>query len=1068
MQQTKIFCGIVSPLALLVLFVNAYAQVSLRSRVDSSRTFQTIQANCALEFANINGFTYVAFGGAGLAIYRYQPGQPPQRIGYSSGFGGITDLAHGPFRSLACVAGNNNVYLFSFRTSDLSLVPHGVARSGNAGLNAARVRSLRGLDIGNDSYLVVGTRTGRLRVYRLTAGSGGLPPASSFDVGFNVGNPIVDLPLFADSVRALAAWEFPARQQYIAVGGSDGIVYLYQHSEGSVRLIGKPMEHPAPVEEIVVNGNRLVVALRNGLVYVWNYTSNAVSYHLTIKEPWSPLTAYSLCALPNDRVAVATGSVRVYSLANGAQVGEYGVQVALAEFGSISDLWSDMSSSISFVRYVPTSVSPLIRLAPFVGNTSYFYVVGTNIHIRTAFLRPPAELLYQVFPSRHPVYAGVSLRTGNPPIAVGLGNGEVRTPWGTRNVGEPVYALAVTGPNNQPWLLGSYGIGRIFAWSSSNNFVANILPQGAPRILYSVRIVAYDSANNIVRFVTAGGDGRIELWQWNASTPNNPATLLSHQSVSHPLHYLTVNASRTQLAVSSITAPYDNNQRCAWRLSLSGTSLGAATPIERAMRVVAYHPTNPDLLAWGGTFRGDYWWRGSILLDRPNQQPHFLVRSADAAYVTWLDWSSDGRLLLAAYSKGFVYVLSPDGARNNPKNRDGTTDNEFYGNPFDALRAVYQPHRGYIYAVSAVDNNILTAGADGQAKLFSASGTPVFEIVSPPGYARLTSIDYLPNGGVVTPERVVYPPSTSYSPFANLQATAALWIPNTSTAFYSPFVVQEIQNNQLRVAGDTQLRNDLRVEISENGQWLLHTFIEGRSNSQPGSLRALILQRTPSWPYFSRSNERLYQLYQYASRNTPLATAFSPTGEWIATVATERVINLYRRSAITGNNPSPSARITYNAATPIYSLKFLADDVLAVLHTANNIMTLDVWYRRQDGTWGTQPHQTITLQGLEPYHFRYGGGPAYYPIDAVAPSGSSSVRVVLSARGTLIFYRMNRSSSGVPNLVEVGRATSASNGYLDIPDISWVRFSRHNPNILGVVQALRTAITYDLTGLFDW
>jgi len=31
-----------------------------------------------------------------------------------------------------------------------------------------------------------------------------------------------------------------------------------------------------------------------------------------------------------------------------------------------------------------------------------------------------------------------------------------------------------------------------------------------------------------------------------------------------------------------------------------------------------------------------------------------------------------------------------------------------------------------------------------------------------------------------------------------------------------------------------------------------------------------------------------------------------------------------------------------------------------------------------------------------------------------------------------------------------------------------VRFSRHNPNILGVVQALRTAITYDLTGLFDW
>jgi len=34
--------------------------------------------------------------------------------------------------------------------------------------------------------------------------------------------------------------------------------------------------------------------------------------------------------------------------------------------------------------------------------------------------------------------------------------------------------------------------------------------------------------------------------------------------------------------------------------------------------------------------------------------------------------------------------------------------------------------------------------------------------------------------------------------------------------------------------------------------------------------------------------------------------------------------------------------------------------------------------------------------------------------------------------------------------------------------LPWVRFSRHNPNILGVVQATRTAITYDLTGLFDW
>jgi hypothetical protein len=277
-------------------------------------------------------------------------------------------------------------------------------------------------------------------------------------------------------------------------------------------------------------------------------------------------------------------------------------------------------------------------------------------------------------------------------------------------------------------------------------------------------------------------------------------------------------------------------------------------------------------------------------------------------------------------------------------------------------------------------------------------------------------------------------------------------------------VTQEIVSNQLRV-GQTFVSNDpphigadlrYRVELAESGSYALAVRLEGRSGSAPGRARAWILARSTSFPYFSGNR---YILYQYTSTSDPALYALSPSGDWIALTASTTTINIYQRSAIDGDNPSRHSFITYSSATTFRALKFLADDVLAVAHQSGGAIVLDVW-ERSGATWTQRQsiNTGINVSGAA-YYVRY-------VLDAV-PSGSI-VRVALGGANAIVFYRMDRPAGGAPSLTEVGRATDASNGYLDIPFITWVRFSRHDPNILGVVQGERVAITYDLTGLFGW
>jgi WD40 repeat protein len=640
--------------------------------------------------------TYVCFGvqnlggsAGGIALYRYASGGSVQRVGYLPLGGSISDVdyAAGASNSEAYLAlrsteSGDPLYLLRFDAPTASLTPFG-----RAALGVSRVQIER---LGSGAYLiVVGTTGGRLRVYVWTPGT----PATEPTDALTLGTPAVDLPLFPSAVAALRVWSVSGTP-YVAAGGSDGMVYLFRWDGTGLVTVGKAMYHPSGVSELVVNGSRLAVGLGNGQVYVWNYTSSSVLHHLTLKEPWAPLYAHSLCALPNDQLAVATAFVRVYSLANGAQVGTYGGGI-WGDF--LNDyywyywqfpgyLWQPYFYRLQTVRVLPAvnASDYFVITAPTQGTVPYIY---QDIAPRTAFLPSPSSLSYQVTAGTHPVYA---LAVASGAVASGRANGALQTSWGTRTVNEPVFALESFTSGSTTWLLGSYGAGRVFAWSSGNAFVADVLPSGTPRILYGLRVVSV-SGNQVV-FVTAGGDGKVELWQWTIGS-TTPATLLDGRSLGRPLHSLSVNADRSELAVGSWL--YGIGGTSAWRLPLTGNTLGAPVALADAV-FVAYHPTNPDLLAC--SMPGRLWVYNRAT--NTNNIMHVVVGRSWAYYSyivsepLLLAWLPNDRLVGGFLYNGYVGVWwTGADTVTNSRAPDGSNANWIRGGFDRAFEEVYEPHR---------------------------------------------------------------------------------------------------------------------------------------------------------------------------------------------------------------------------------------------------------------------------------------------------------------------------------------------------------------------------------------
>jgi len=1081
--QRKRWLGLLSLVWMGSLF--AQSDVSLRGRIVEAQTRQIVRGLCGVEFvlspgAGQDPVTYVCFGvqsvrsAGGIALYRYASGGSVQRVGFLPLGGGIDDVdfAAGASSSEAYLAlrsteSGDPLYLVRFSAPTASLAPFG-----RASLGVARVQ-LERLSGGN--YLVVvGTTAGRLRVYGWTPGS---PVAEPSDP-LSLGTPAVDLPLFPSAVSALRVWSVSGTT-YVAVGGSDGMVYLFRWDGTGLVPVGKAMYHPSSVSELVVNGSRLAVGLANGQVYVWNYTASSVSHHLTLKEPWAPLAAHSLCALPGDRLAVATSFVRVYSLADGTQVGTYG-----------GGIWGDF---LNGTRWLPWEFQYLwqpyfyrlerVRVLPAIGAGSYFVITapthGFDIAPRAAFLPSPSSLSYQVTAGTHPVYA-LAVASGG--VASGRANGALQAPWGTRNVNEPVFALESFVSGTTTWLLGSYGTGRVFAWSSGNAFVADVLPAGSPRILYGLRVVSVSS--NQVVFVTAGGDGKVELWQWTIGS-TTPATLLDGRSVGRPLHSLSVNANRSELAVGSWL--WGIGGTSAWRLPLTSNTLGAPVALADAT-FVAYHPTNPDLLAC--SMPGRLW-----VYNRATNTNNLVHVASGWTYTNayypsivsepfLLAWLPNDRLVGGFLYNGYVGVWWT-GADTVTSSRapNGSTANGIRGGYDRAFEEVYEPHRDRLFALVTLPNgDVATGSVDGRVVRWSRAGQPVATTYH---LSPLGSVDFSPiTGQQVLASRVMLTESKhallwgAYE--ANLEQVGVLAIrvpagdPNAPAdlrARVVGYTTNDVTDTDVTIryliAGEPEGIRDVtywqaRYEASEDGAWVMLNWLGYRrqvSSNPPQYVRRMRVHLIPHTRLYQLASSSDYYYTEFPDSTTGYYGnhALSPGGVRVAMSDYNQPIRIFDRSGSSWNFSTPSSTINFNV--PQYAfLKFLADDVLAVAYLQSNQLQLDV-YQLSGGSWTLRQSVATNLRRSWPYYYNW-----RQFIDAVAVG--SVVRVAVACDNGLVFYKLTR-SGGVVSLTEVGRSTWAANGYLDVAGHYWVRFSRYNPNILGVANG-NQAVVYDLTGLFSW
>lgn len=1067
-------------LALSVAMLWAQSDVSLRSRIVSAYTQQMVAGNCGVEFAlaiaGNDPQTYVCLGSsAGATFYRYTPGSTPERVGHvvlnaivDADAAGTTSEAF-----LALTDSSNGVYL-------LRLTPGGggvITPYGLAAVSASRAQIER---LSDGSYLVlVGTAAGRVRAYVWAPGS----PVSLPSDPLSLGAPAVDLPLFSGSVRALRAWTV-AGTLYVAAGGYDGIVYLLRWDGSTLQPIGKAMYHPSAVSEIVVNGSRLVVGCANGQVYVWNYTASSVSHHLTLKEPWSGLESHSLCALPGDQVAVATAFVRVYRLSDGVQMGEYGSVVwsnYLRDF-----YWSPQFPAYtwhpSFYRDYVAKVLPSVNAGNYFVVTAPSYETGYRYygHSRTVFL-PSSGFSHQVTPGSHPVYALAYVANG---VASGRSNGAVQAPWGSRNVGEPVFALEGFSAGATSWLLGSYGAGRLFAWSSGGAFVADVLPApSAPRIVYGVRVLSV--AGNEVTFVTCAGDGTVELCRWTIGS-TTPATCLSAQQMTRPLHTLSVNANRTDVAVASWLPAWSAypNAPNAWRMSISNNMLSAPVALGD-VRFVAYHPTDPDLLATSLYF-------ARLLLYRISTNTSSVLNAGLVGrWWTYDAFSSGDPFLLAWHPSGnhvvgawlfngyvgvwwtgadtIVHSLDPLDRNGNGQYDD---PNWIRGGYDRALSEVYEPLRDRVFAlITTPSGELVAAGASGQIVRWNRAGAPVFSTwyLSP-----LVSLDFSPlTGQAVYPARVLLSDTRHALLWSNFNwdynapgwAALALNVPGGSSTIrarvLNPSMAHDVMDTDVtvRFRFDVPSGTYRRIEASEDGEWALSTVDPG-SRVQVGNQyeRRAYLSLLPRARFFSGSTVGDNYTVSFPDGSaTAVATALSPSAARIALSMVGSEIRIYDRSGSSWNFSTPTSTIPISLPANAF-LKFLADDVLAVASTdANTILQIDV-YQLAGGSWTLRQSLNTGLK-RSPSHRSL----VYY-IDALAVG--SVVRVAVACDTGLVFYRMDR-SGGVVSLTEVGRSTWATNNYFDIAGHHWVRFSRYNPNWVSVANRVQTVV-YDLSGLFSW
>ena len=993
----------------------AYGQQDWRSLVVHSD--DTIAMTCGVEMTMGNDRHVVLGDQVGsLTFYRYTPNTPTiTRVGrvftpYSS----ISDVSAVPItngqRIFAVSSGR--LFAMDYTGSDVRVWGQIQLPSNNLALRV----SLQGNEI------AVATNRYTVQIYTWSN------PAQYG----NYDTLIALTPYQTIAVPAPITTVRYASNSVLLVGGSNGVVYAFVRGASGFSLQGKAMEQFSPIVEMVPNGNYLAVACADGYIRVWDWSIR--QYVLTIKDPWySRLEPHCLTALPNNLMAVGASSVRIYNLSNGALVGAYG---------------SPMAADISYPEYstVPFPHFLSSRLLPRADQNSFFVMgTGSNDLGSVTFAQRPVNPLYQTASHRLPVYALDSVRSAGR-VWVAYADGSIAR-YNASNFSlaasfsatEPVFAIREITIANQPVLLYSWGANGALSARQGSTSIAVIPPSATDaRVLYDFTVIGSSfSSGADVLILTVSSNGRLELWRWRAGV-NQPAELV--QSLPVPttqspitLRKLTLNSDQTRVVVAS-------NQG-AWTVPLSLANLqnpfGTPSTLT-AERVydAKFHPSDPDLLALSQGFSVRvYHYTNSALSGTLKTAYSYGLR----ANPFLLEWRDTSQLVCAPLFGDMVLVC----ATNVPK-----AIGPIGYAPF-ALQEAYEIRRDGFFALDVDPQGVMTVGSvDGSVTAWNALGKPTFRTYL---NSILDRIDFMPVNG-----QLVY--ANHWTPFqgtgihavfgyniygvrnpddpSQLRSLRVL-VPQTGL-LRCGYVFPNAAGTALTgigVGSDYRSILGANVDVSEDGRWVFTPKSATLNNNQlqvsfertshTGSVSAV----TPSTAFGNPGTSYL------------IGSAASPSGNSFAI----GVSSLSEIKIGTFANNTWSWTSINREGSGDLAIEYLTENVLMIAYRRNNNIWVEL-FERVGATWVQRQSFNTGL----PW-----GSMTRGMVDAI--THNNQTRVALAGWSGLVFYRLTV-QNGQAELVEIGRSLAADNAYMLFGRINWVRFSRYNPNFVGVVDGAQSIV----------
>lgn len=898
--------------------------------------------------------------------------------------------------------------------------------------------------------MAVGTTDGRVLVYRISAPS----TTPSFNTPINLGNPaqVIVLPSNSPVRRVLHV----GNSLVVAIGQT---IYRYALQSGQYTLAGKEMRLFAPVAEMVASGSYIVAASEDGYVYAFNTTNG--QFVGMLKERYSAgLGPYSLCLLPNDRVAVGYRSVRIYNLPNFDQAGEVGIPlVGLPELGNVQ-LYSLFRPSASHTE-PGWSVLPLYS-----SGVNLPVAAVTNNLPRVAFVTPvPYYRRYAAPASRPPVYAvsGASTSQFASGIAYGYADGVVRiynmassslTPAMANNLERPVFALAYANLNNENWLLVSAGaLGELFAWDLDTNTTVAIIPAGStPRILYGVKVQGVSGSNLV--FWTAASDGTLQQWSWSGA--GQATSLRNVSAMNAPLWSLDINSSGHIAVAGAAGVRY-----------LVGTTLLSYSDHRRAFSV-AFRPGRPSEFAVSAFSLGitprlyRYVFDNTVANDLRIYPIATLERGYRSSYPyrpvdyspALLAWVNQNQVAAASIYGGKVRIYDCSSGSlhylDMPADDRGTWDNS----TVDA----YEPVRDGVLAFVGVGVNtpLLAVGAaSGEGVVWGRSTINWTSFYL--GYPL--SIDFLRTGQRVYAGRIYNPATNFHIPIAAYYQEVAV-LPHSAGdllvyrrvgadgAWFADLLSYtgsnplQIERKFDRVVGGVDLGGNPLQDTSPISTTVARLAGSVSGSSWSGVCRIVNLQNIASPTVISSPTITV----GWPSDGNRLYLALAPNG-------TRFALSDYRTSEVrvwtySGSSWGVAAFNLPVAAGSGYTraLRFVTDNQLLVAYPDGTPRTWRLALYNWNGSAWVQASTPVDTQLT---YFDLVDGRANPNsgrlIDVVIVNDVP--RVVFSGGDGLAFYKI------VNNTLQlVGRATLSSSGFMECMRYGWVRFNLWNPTRVGIAS----------------